>query len=138
MTLQKSVEMKTGEIMMNRQSLLNNPVVRNMMTLDAHTKSILMDYAKQSVLRITSNVDKEIHIPFCPDFTELLSQMGVKVTPELLVKVGKEISKRYLRDFKKTPPKTLKYVAGAQRSVNTYPIENLEWLKSNLNCIVAV
>ena len=94
------------------------------------------DYAKQSVLRITSNVqDKEIRIPFCPDFTELLSQMGVKVTPGLLVKVGKEISKRYVRDFKKKPPKTLKYVAGSQRSVNTYPIENLEWLKSNVNCI---
>ena len=102
---------------------------------DAHMLSLGRDLVIQSYNGKTSSADKPF--PYCPDFSELLKEMGHTPTPRLLSSLGKFIAKEYREAFGKEPPTIPKYVAGANRLVKTYPIEHEEWLKCQISKFVS-
>jgi hypothetical protein len=115
-----------------RQTFMSNEYVIKMMQEDDHTKSIFMDYAKQSIMSLTYDDQGSVAHPsaFCPDFTALSREMGYG-TPASgqLQSIGRKVAKKFREDFQTAPQIVQKYVACAIRSVKTYPISNLAWIK---------
>jgi uncharacterized protein YbbK (DUF523 family) len=67
---------------------------------------------------------------FCPDFTSLSQEMGFG-TPSRgrIIAMGKQAARTFRRVYGTEPDTTVKYVNGANRTVKTYRLEHLEWLR---------
>eukprot|EP00961_Rhodomonas_salina_P053716 720386-Rhodomonas_salina.1 len=59
---------------------------------------------------------------------DLIVEAGVKPTPSLLTTLGKVLSKAYRERYGAAPPKSTRYVDGAQRDVNCYFVKDKAWL----------
>jgi len=67
---------------------------------------------------------------FCPDISSLVKEMGFPILKSgQLSKCGRMLSARYQEERGEKPPQTQKYVNGAMRQVNTYPIERRAWMR---------
>jgi hypothetical protein len=133
--VQELQEKGKGQLVLTRTRLANDVDIRRLMEQDAHVRSVFNDYVKQSMMLLTygaSEEGKEQH-DFCPDFTDLCREMGYGLlTRGELIKLGKHVASAYRTMFQLEPETTIKYTNGGNRTVKTYRLCHLAWLKGEI------
>ena len=136
----KRMEESGGELILVRTNLVSNPEIRRLMDSDAHIQSVFNDYLKQSMMHLvyngpaaaTSEEAKKAH-DYCPDFVALCQQMGYGIPSRAkLIVMGKHAARMFREAYGQEPATTIKYVNGANRSVKTYRLKHLKWLKDRV------
>jgi hypothetical protein len=124
-----------GARVLARTRLVSNPEIQRMMSSDAHIQSVFNDYLKQSMMSLAYEgnpgpaTENKTH-DFCPDFVALCVELGFGVpSRSKLITLGKLAARAFREVQGKEPETTIKYVNGANRTVKTYRIEHLDWLK---------
>jgi len=84
--------------------------------------------------RLFKTIEREENpFPYCPDFSDILQNMGQIPTPRLLSRLGRHIAKEYRETFQQEPPMFRRYVDGAYCLVKFYPIKYESWLKEKIS-----
>ena len=70
---------------------------------------------------------------YCPDFVTLCQEMGYGIpTRTKLIAMGKHAARMFRDAHGQEPATTIKYVNGANRSVKSYRLKHLNWLKDRV------
>jgi hypothetical protein len=131
-----------GQLVLTRTRLANDTDIQRLMGQDAHVRSVFNDYVKQSMMLLTygaSGTDSQGQHDFCSDFTTLCQEMGYGLlSRSQLIALGKHVAGSYRSSFQLEPETTVKYTNGANRTVKTYRLCHLAWLKGEIRASMGV